>query len=173
MTGQAFVHMQQGRVPDALRAHAEEFAERATFATLGNPIDLASQTQAWVTKAKELYPTAHADWVRAVQQRMRVFSMEIAHSVATACHRPTQQTHHPVLKYSGQADIIYVDRCPLCNAENVRINRADPATFRPPRLFSRILAARVCDHHLPISTGLWQAMLNASTLIREGDIETY
>ncbi len=171
MTGIAREHLQNGNMPEALTAHANGHAQHQMFITLGNPVLLAGQTPTWVAKAQLTFATAEADWIRAVQIRAKNFSAEIAHSVAAACKRPTRDVHRPVISYCGKDDFVYLDRCPMCGSENVRLLRKDPADFRPPNIISRILSVRVCDHHLPLEISLWQAIVNANTLLGESRIE--
>lgn len=164
MSGEALRLLRNRNAAGALRLHAEAYQERQLFTTLGNPVLLASQTPEWVDTAQTIYPAAHTDWIRAVQSRAKNFPAEIVHAVATACKRDDRKIQRPTLCYCGKADIVFLNLCPLCSNEQVRLLRVDPATFTAPLLISRILQLRSCNHRLPLDGSLWQAIVNANAL---------
>lgn len=173
MSGAAHEHFQNGNIPEALRAHAQANHERVILANLSNPLTLSTMTRAWVEAQLPTYPHALEDWRSAVNMRVKNFPTEIAHCVAGACKKPTRDVERPGLSFCGKDDIVYLSHCPMCGEAGVQLKRIDPVHFQPGNRFSRLLSMQVCDHDLPLDDKLWQAIRNASELIREGYIGSF
>ncbi len=173
MCGVAHEHFQNGNIPAALKAHAEMGQERTVLATLSNPLTLSTKQRAWVEAQLQTYPHALDDWRRAVSVRVRNFPTEISHSIAVACKKQLRDVERPALSFCGKDDVIFLSRCPICYETGVQLKRIEPSQFHPGNRFSRLLSMQVCDHQLPLDEKLWQAILNASELIREGYIGSF
>lgn len=171
MTGVAREHFRKGDIAAALRAHAKAHQEHVISESLNDPLILSGMTRAWVEACLPLYPRALDDWESAVSMRIKNFSVEISHSIALACKKHSRDVARPRLVYSGKDGVVYIDHCPLCGAENVKLQNADSKNFHPPRWYSGLSPNYACNHRLPLDPLLWQAILNANILISEGVIE--
>jgi hypothetical protein len=168
VNGDAWINAQKGDYPAAIRAQSKAHAAEVVAATLHNHILLSGMPRTWVDEQNVAHPNAFEAWVLAVGIRRRGFHTEIADAIAVASNKRLRDIPKFHLSFCGKNDIIYLDVCPLCGTENVRLQRVDPAQFRP-RL-PLIGKLKACDHRLPVRDELWQAILNASLLIREKQI---